>query len=185
MKKRPRPELTCRSLRSIIRILWMVPVYSVVAWISILFYHDAVYFEVIGNCYEAFCIAAFFGLMCHYIAPDLHSQKDYFRGIQPKTWLWPLNHFQKWKWCGGERLWRNPRSGLTWFNVSGGRFRGWKIKLAGWNADLGPSADYLDWCFPILRAARVDDRGFCARSSWRQVLRRVNEPGICARLGML
>ncbi|KAJ5378713.1 hypothetical protein N7509_011832 [Penicillium cosmopolitanum] len=103
--------------RHIIRILWMVPVYSVVAWISILFYHDAVYFEVIGNCYEAFCIAAFFGLMCHYIAPDLHSQKDYFRGIQPKTWLWPLNHFQKWKWCGGERLWRNPRSGLTWFNI--------------------------------------------------------------------
>ncbi|KAJ5743026.1 hypothetical protein N7533_010128 [Penicillium manginii] len=103
--------------RHIIRILWMVPIYSLVAWLSILFYHDAVYFEVIGNCYEAFCIAAFFGLMCHYIAPDLHSQKDYFRGIQPKTWLWPLNHFQKWVCCGGERLWRNPRSGLTWFNI--------------------------------------------------------------------
>lgn len=108
------------SSHSIIRILWMVPIYSVVAWISILFYHDSVYFEVIGNCYEAFCIAAFFSLMCAYIAPDLHSQKDYFRGIQPKTWLWPLNWFQKWACCGSSRgIWRDPRSGLTWFNVSG------------------------------------------------------------------
>lgn len=97
----------------------MVPVYSIVAWLSILFYNDSVYFEIIGNCYEAFCIAAFFSLMCHYIAPDLHSQKDYFRGIQPKGWLWPLSWFQKWKCCFGHRgAWRNPRSGLTWFNVS-------------------------------------------------------------------
>lgn len=96
----------------------MVPVYSIVAWLSIYFYNDSVYFEVIGNCYEAFCIAAFFSLMCHYIAPDLHSQKDYFRGIQPKGWVWPLNWFQKWKCCCGHRgAWRNPRSGLTWFNV--------------------------------------------------------------------
>ena len=103
---------------SIIRILWMVPIYSLVAWLSIFFYHDSVSLQVIGDCYEAFCISAFFSLMCHYIAPDLHSQKDYFRGIQPKTWLWPLSWFQKWKWCGAHRgAWRNPRSGLTWFNV--------------------------------------------------------------------
>ncbi|CAG7942588.1 unnamed protein product [Penicillium olsonii] len=101
--------------RHIIRILFMVPVYSLVAWLSILFYHDSVYFEVLGDCYEAFCISAFFSLMCHYIAPDLHSQKDYFRGIQPKQWLWPLNWLQK--CCGGERIWRTPRSGLTWFNI--------------------------------------------------------------------
>ncbi|KAJ5958361.1 uncharacterized protein N7479_005511 [Penicillium vulpinum] len=101
--------------RHIIRILFMVPVYSLVAWLSIFFYRDSVYFEVIGDCYEAFCISAFFSLMCHYIAPDLHSQKDYFRGIQPKAWLWPLSWLQK--CCGGERIWRTPRSGLTWFNV--------------------------------------------------------------------
>ncbi|KAJ5287235.1 hypothetical protein N7478_002921 [Penicillium angulare] len=104
--------------RHIVRILWMVPVYSIVSWLSILFYNDSVYFEVIGDCYEAFAIASFFSLLCAYIAPDLHSQKDYFRGIQPKTWLFPLNYFQKWVWCGSKRgVWRNPRSGLTWFNV--------------------------------------------------------------------
>ncbi|KAJ5921262.1 hypothetical protein N7466_009588 [Penicillium verhagenii] len=104
--------------RHIIRILWMVPIYSIVAWLSILFYNDSVYFEVMGDCYEAFAIASFFSLLCSYIAPDLHSQKDYFRGIQPKPWLWPLSWFQKWTCCGANRgAWRNPRSGLTWFNV--------------------------------------------------------------------
>lgn len=110
--------LTFGLFYSIIRILWMVPIYSIVAWLSILFYNDSVYFEVIGDCYEAFAIASFFSLMCSYIAPDLHSQKDYFRGIQPKTWLWPVNWFQKWACCGSKRgAWRDPRSGLTWFNV--------------------------------------------------------------------
>ena len=102
--------------RSIIRILLMVPIYSLVAWLSIYFHKHAVYYSVMGDCYEAFTISAFFALMCHYIAPDLHSQKNYFRGIKPKQWVWPLNWMQK--CCGGEHgIWRIPRSGLTWFNV--------------------------------------------------------------------
>ncbi|KAL2802224.1 organic solute transporter Ostalpha-domain-containing protein [Aspergillus granulosus] len=102
--------------RQIIRILCMIPIYALVAWLSTYYYKHAVYYDVLGDCYEAFTIAAFFALLCHYIAPDLHSQKDYFRGIQPKNWVWPINWLQK---CsGGERgLWRVPRSGLTWFNV--------------------------------------------------------------------
>lgn len=102
--------------RSIIRILVMVPVYSLVSWLGIFFYRHAIYYDLIGSCYEAFAISAFFALLCHYIAPDLHSQKDYFRGITPKRWIWPVPWFQR---CsGGERgIWRTPRSGLTWFNV--------------------------------------------------------------------
>ncbi|KAK6812858.1 Organic solute transporter Ostalpha [Aspergillus parasiticus SU-1] len=102
--------------RHIIRILLMVPVYSLVAWLSIYFYQKSVYFSVIGDCYEAFTISAFFALLCHYIAPDLRSQKEYFRGIDPKPWVWPLTWLKR--CCGGERgIWRTPRSGLTWFNV--------------------------------------------------------------------
>ncbi|EYE93573.1 OSTA/TMEM184 family protein [Aspergillus ruber CBS 135680] len=102
--------------RHIIRILLMIPIYSLVAWLSIYFHKQAVYYGVMGDCYEAFTISAFFALMCHYLAPDLHSQKNYFRGIKPKQWVWPLNWAQK--CCGGENgIWRVPRSGLTWFNV--------------------------------------------------------------------
>ncbi|KAL4947993.1 organic solute transporter Ostalpha-domain-containing protein [Aspergillus filifer] len=102
--------------RHIIRILFMIPIYSLTAWLSTFFYKNAVYFDLLGNSYEAFAISAFFTLLCHYIAPDLHSQKDYFRTIQPRNWVWPIPWLQK---CSGGQngIWRVPRSGLTWFNV--------------------------------------------------------------------
>ncbi|KAL3474547.1 organic solute transporter Ostalpha-domain-containing protein [Aspergillus californicus] len=102
--------------RHIIRIIFMMPIYALVAWLSTFYYKNAVYFDVMGDCYEAFAISAFFSLLCHYIAPDLHNQKVYFRGIQPKNWVWPITWLQK---CfgGNNGIWRVPRSGLTWFNV--------------------------------------------------------------------
>lgn len=104
--------------KHIIRILFMIPVYSVVSFLSYMFYRKAVYFEVLRDCYEAFAISSFFSLLCYYIAPDLHEQKEYFRGIQPKNWF--LGVFWLQKCTGGENKgpFRKPRSGLTWFNVS-------------------------------------------------------------------
>ncbi|KAL1603162.1 hypothetical protein SLS59_004256 [Nothophoma quercina] len=102
---------------SIIRILVMIPIYAVVSFLSYLYYKKAIYFEVLRDCYEAFAIASFFTLMCHYIAPNLHDQKEYFRNVQPKNWVWPITWMQK---CSGgeDKGWlRRPRSGLTWFNV--------------------------------------------------------------------
>ncbi|KAL3426898.1 duf300 domain-containing protein [Phlyctema vagabunda] len=102
--------------RHIIRILFMIPVYAASAFLQIWFYWHAIYFQVISDCYEAFAIASFFALLCHYLAPNLHEQKDYFRGIVPKPWVWPVNWFAA--CCGGQRgPWRIPRSGLTWFNI--------------------------------------------------------------------
>lgn len=102
---------------SIIRILFMVPVYAISSFLSIQWYWHAVYFQVISDCYEAFAIASFFALICHYVAPDLHSQKAFFREMRPvKPWVLPINWFAK--CCGGQRgIWRTPKSGLTWFNI--------------------------------------------------------------------
>ncbi|EMC98837.1 hypothetical protein BAUCODRAFT_55598, partial [Baudoinia panamericana UAMH 10762] len=103
--------------RHIIRILLMIPIYAVVSALSYLFYRKAVYFEVLRDCYEAFAIASFFTLLCHYIAPDLHQQKEYFRDLKPTNWFWGVFGLQK---CtGGENKgpFRKPRSGLTWFNI--------------------------------------------------------------------
>jgi Organic solute transporter Ostalpha len=103
-------------LHSIIRIIFMVPIYSCVSFLSYAFYQHAIYYEVLRDCYEAFAIASFFALLCYYIAPDLSKQKDHFRAMKPKDWLWPLSLFKKWR--GGDGgMWRRPRSGLTWFNV--------------------------------------------------------------------
>lgn len=161
---------------SIIRILFMVPVYSLVAWLSIFFYRDSVYFEVLGDCYEAFCISAFFSLMCHYIAPDLHSQKDYFRGIQPKVWLWPLTWMKK--CCGGERVWRTPRSGLTWFNV-----RGNLMTCHGNFRRTNPCIGCLGWSFPILLHACSHDHCCCCYPGLWGILRGVPQSRIFAYLG--
>ena len=105
-------------LTSIIRILLMIPIYSTVSFLSYLYYLHAIYFEVLRDCYDAFAIASFFTLLCHYIAPNLHDQKDYFRTLTPVNWFWGVFGLQK---CtGGENkgILRRPRSGLTWFNVS-------------------------------------------------------------------
>ncbi|PHH81225.1 hypothetical protein CDD82_1239 [Ophiocordyceps australis] len=101
----------------IIRILFMVPIYAVSSYMQIQWYWHAIYFQVISDAYEAFAIASFFALLCHYVAPDLHSQKNFFRQMRPiKPWVWPVTWFAK--CCGGQRgIWRTPESGLTWFNI--------------------------------------------------------------------
>ena len=152
----------------------MVPIYSLVAFLSIWFYKNSVYYSVIGDCYEAFTIAAFFALLCHYIAPDLHTQKDYFRGIKPKPWIWPVTWMKK--CCGGEHgMWRTPRSGLTWFNVCRATTCSvfWLMCLVD-----------LDWRLPVLPAAGgYDDYRRCL-AVVQSVLRGEPEPGFYSCLGM-
>ncbi|OIW28459.1 DUF300-domain-containing protein, partial [Coniochaeta ligniaria NRRL 30616] len=106
-----------REQKHIIRILFMVPIYASASFLSLRFYWHAIYFQVLSDCYEAFAISSFFALLCHYMAPDLHEQKEYFRLMQPiRPWVWPLNWFAR--CCGGQRgPWRTPQSGLTWFNI--------------------------------------------------------------------
>ncbi|KAG9189404.1 hypothetical protein G6011_06272 [Alternaria panax] len=103
--------------KHIVRILAVIPVYAWTTFLSYVFYNAAAYCELIRECYAAYATASFFTLMCHYIAPNLHEQKEYFRDADPKNWGWPLNWFQK--LTGGEHKgWlRKPRSGVTWFNA--------------------------------------------------------------------
>lgn len=128
----------------------MVPIYSVVSFLSYYFYTRAVYFEVIRDCYEAFAIASFFSLLCAYIAPDLHDQKDYFRKIQPRAWVLPISTFKR--CCGGESgIWKTPRSGLTWFNVNSNATCHRTIIKLIW------SLDNLVWRLSILLCASLHD----------------------------
>ncbi|KAI1821877.1 organic solute transporter Ostalpha-domain-containing protein [Xylaria intraflava] len=103
--------------RHIIRILFMVPIYSTSSFLALWFYWHAVYYNFISEAYEAFAIASFFALMCNLVAPTLHEQKEFFREMQPiQPWLPPVSWFAK--CCGGQRgRWRTPISGLTWFNL--------------------------------------------------------------------
>ena len=160
------------SKHSIIRILFMVPIYATVSFLSYTFYWHAIYFEVLRDCYEAFAIASFFALLCHYIAPDLHSQKDYFRTIKPKPWVWPLSWAAK---CC-DNVWRTPRSGLTWFNV---RYGSSAVHFACSDS----FADNPFWRVPILLRTRVhDNRGCDYGGSWA-LLPCIPQPSVRTYLG--
>lgn len=156
----------------------MVPIYATVSFLSYLYYNHSVYFEVVRDCYEAFAIASFFSLLCHYIAPDLHSQKDYFRSIQPRSWVWPLSWLKR-IWGGDHGPWRTPRSGLTWFNVRNSHHM--QIK----NPELIVLAGNMDGSFPILFCPGLHDWRCGCYSSCGQVLPGVFEPRICTYMGML
>jgi len=43
----------------VVRILWMVPLYSVQSWLSLRFHESALYFESIRDFYESYVIASF------------------------------------------------------------------------------------------------------------------------------
>ncbi|KAI5467643.1 organic solute transporter Ostalpha-domain-containing protein [Mariannaea sp. PMI_226] len=106
-----------REQRQIIRIAALVPIYALASYLQICFYTHAVYIGAISSLYEAVALAAFFSLICHYVAPDLHSQKNFFREMTPiQGWIIPVSWLSK---CtGGQRgPFRVPRSGLTWFNI--------------------------------------------------------------------
>ncbi|GAB7337145.1 hypothetical protein MBLNU457_g2539t1 [Dothideomycetes sp. NU457] len=103
--------------RQIIRIIFMIPIYSAVSFLSYLYYTHSIYYQVLRDCYEAFAISSFFVLLCNYIAPNLHDQKEYFRTIEPKNWFWSVFGLQKLTGGQDKGPLRRPRSGLTWFNV--------------------------------------------------------------------
>ena len=95
----------------------MIPIYSIISFVSYWDYFHAIYWETLRDCYEAFAIASFFTLLCNYIEPTLHDQKDYFRKLTPRDWVLPISWFAK---CTGgptKGPFRTPRNGLTFFNV--------------------------------------------------------------------
>lgn len=56
--------------RAIVRILLMVPIYSVVSWLAILFGDYALYFTFVRDCYEPYVFYQFFCLLVHYLQTE-------------------------------------------------------------------------------------------------------------------
>lgn len=54
----------------IIRILIIVPLYSIISWISIRFHEESTYFEVFRDIYEAFVIYCFLTLILGYVGGE-------------------------------------------------------------------------------------------------------------------
>ncbi|ORZ00002.1 organic solute transporter Ostalpha-domain-containing protein [Lobosporangium transversale] len=79
--------------RHIMRIVLMIPVYAIISFLSYRFYKEAVYFETIRDCYEAFVIYSFFILLLTYLGDDNETQRSKITGSDRRKLLYPLNCF--------------------------------------------------------------------------------------------
>jgi hypothetical protein len=75
--------------RWIVRILFIVPIYSFDSWLSLLFFTENVYvyFNSIRDCYEAFVIYSFLSLCYEYLGGESNIMAE-IRGkpIKPTNW---------------------------------------------------------------------------------------------------
>ncbi|KUJ08837.1 DUF300-domain-containing protein [Mollisia scopiformis] len=101
----------------ILRILFMVPLYSFANLLSTEFLPYATYFLILSSSYAAIAVASYFSLLCHYLAPDGNST-SLFSNITPRPWQncfplplrWMRDHL------GGQTYFlATPNCGLKWF----------------------------------------------------------------------
>lgn len=96
---------TCpQQQRHIVRMLFMVPIYAIVSLLSYIFYHQAIYYQTIRDCYEAVVITSFFYLLLQYVGDTPAEQHEVFRMVKLKKWFWPLG-FWKYRPTGLHFLW--------------------------------------------------------------------------------
>ena len=76
--------------RHIVRILLMVPIYSVTAWLTYLSPHYALTYELIRSCYEAFVIYEFFFLVLCYLGDSDIERRRALSTKQRMNLLWPF-----------------------------------------------------------------------------------------------
>jgi len=80
--------LHCRNFhrphqqKHIVRILLMVPIYSIDSWLGFRFYWLSVYFDFFRDCYEAFVIYTFYTLLVEYCG-GYERTKAWFEGQPP------------------------------------------------------------------------------------------------------
>jgi hypothetical protein len=55
--------------RHYIRILWMVPIYSIESWLALRFNEQKLYLETMREAYEAYVVYSFFKLMREFFGP--------------------------------------------------------------------------------------------------------------------
>jgi len=62
--------------RFIVRIILLIPIYSVVSSIEFRFVNGSVYWDVVRDCYEGFVLYSFYSLLLHYIGNDPATQRQ-------------------------------------------------------------------------------------------------------------
>lgn len=105
-----RPALQIR----VIRILWMVPIYALDAWLSLRFSDARIYIDPLRECYEAFVIYNFYGYLVAYLEEEYGDLDTYFGTKPPIQHPWPVNKIlEPWE-AGQQFFWETKRGVLSY-----------------------------------------------------------------------
>lgn len=63
--------------RYVIRIMWMVPIYSLTSWLALTFYGMAIYLDVVRECYEAYVIYSFTFYLIHVVGKNYEEGQEF------------------------------------------------------------------------------------------------------------
>lgn len=80
--------------RHVVRILLMVPVYAIISWCGYYWWRQALYLQLIRDCYEAVVIASFFYLLLHYLGDTEEEYMEVIRRVEFDHWIWPLGSWK-------------------------------------------------------------------------------------------
>ena len=73
-----------RLQRHVIRVLWMVPIYSVDAWLALRFVDARVYLDPVRECYEAYAIYSFYAYLMSFLEDEL-GDVDAYLATRPQV----------------------------------------------------------------------------------------------------
>lgn len=78
----------------IVRILWMVPIYSIESWLCLKYHEKAIYIETLRDCYESFVLYSFF----QYLIEVLGGEEALILMLKDKS---PTRGSHMWglQWC--------------------------------------------------------------------------------------
>jgi hypothetical protein len=98
----------------IIRILWMVPIYSISSWLAMKFHEKAVLFETIRDCYEAYVLYSFLQFLIQVLGGEealvcLLKDKSPTRGVH----MWGLQWCCE-PWVMGQPVMRRDGDRVQW-----------------------------------------------------------------------
>jgi len=98
-----------RLQRHVIRILWMVPIYSLDAWFALRFKDARGYLDPVREIYEAYVIYNFYAYLTNYLEDELGVPDEHLAKKAQIQHIWPFNHcLAPWR-MGQEYIWETKK----------------------------------------------------------------------------
>eukprot|EP00210_Caulerpa_lentillifera_P009692 g9247.t1 len=105
-----RPDLQ----KFVIRISWMVPFYSLDAWLSLRFFTAHVYVDPLRECYEAFVIYSFYSYLVAYLVSKVGNLEIHLLSKPELNHIWGVQYLCKTWPMGGAYLWQCKKGILNY-----------------------------------------------------------------------